>query len=115
MMNPDQARLVAGVYRHFIDKENTSWTEIDDLLDYLEYLDDDQLHKESDVIFSRQVNRNARCDRKHDKTACFIPLMIEAVSIILDLYKKTNQLHKNNRYILQYHIACSQSGIIITD
>lgn len=115
MMSPTQAKIVAEVYRHFIERENTPWTPMDDLLDYLEYLDDDQLHREADVIYLMQINRNPRCERDHEKSACFIPVLIDAIVAILDLYKDTNQLHKNNRYILQYYVACSQMGGIITD
>jgi hypothetical protein len=115
MMTSDQAKSVAEVYRRFIDAEGIrGWTEVDDYLDALSWLDDDQLHREADVVFEIHKRGQVKCMADHDQSKCFVPRIVEVVGYILELYKETGNLHKNNRYILEYYLAYQQAGMIIT-
>jgi hypothetical protein len=113
MMSPEQVRTVAQVYRQFIENEShRGWDEIDNYLLYLDFLDDDQLHREADVVYVQHKDEKVGCDQDHKLSDCFVPKVIDAVNAILELYKVTGHMHKNNRYILQYYIAITQAGMI---
>lgn len=111
-MTKDQAKIVAYVYRKFLENENRGWDEMDDYLEILEYLDDDQLYREADILLDKHTGKKLVCNMKHKNNRCFLSETIEAVLAILELYKDTSDLHKKNRYILQYYLALSQAGLI---
>lgn len=115
MMTSDQARAVAQVFRRFVNSEDRPWDDLDEQLNMLDWLDDDQLHREADVVFEQHKNKNTRCSVPHKNDECFVPTIIEAVNAILELYKETGQMHKNNRYILQYYIGLTHIGMILAD
>lgn len=114
MMTSEQSKMVSLVYRQFASSEELGWGELDENLCLLEYLDDDQLHREADVLLSKHQQGKPECRVKHEISACFVPKIIEAVSVILELYKETGNLHKNNRYVLQYYLALSQINHIVS-
>lgn len=115
-MTPEQVKVVAQVYNRFFDKETEdTWTDVDDYLSMLEWLDDDQLYREADVIYEAHKFGKVRCDMDHPSTECFIPTVVDAVGAILDLYRETSNLHKNNRYILQYYLALCQAQVIVME
>ena len=115
MMTPDQSKTVRRAYNHLISHENRGWDDLDDFMDYLEYLNDDELHREADVLLSSHANANVRCHQDHDPKDCFIPLLIEAVGSILDLYKETGLMHAKNKYVVQYYLAMNQANMIKVD
>lgn len=115
MMTNDQRRVVVQVYTHFLENESRGWDGLDDYMDHLDYLDNDQLHREADMIYSIHVNGDARCQQEHAKEKCLIPLLIESVGAILDLYKETGNLHEKNRYVLQYYLAMNQASMILME
>ena len=115
MMTPEQRKVVTNAYNHLMEKESRGWDGLDDCMDYLSYLDDDQLHREADVIYEQHANRQVRCKQDHPIEHCFIPMLVDATAAILELYKETNSLHPKNRYILQYYLAMQQVGMIVCD
>lgn len=115
MMTPEQVKTVTQVYHTLMQNEERGWDSLDDCMDMLEALDDDQLHREVDVIYEKHKLGKAKCKITHSETECFIPTLIDAVSSIMELYKKTGYLHKNNRYILQSYLALDQVGEILVD
>lgn len=114
-MTPDQIKTVTEVYRKFADSDNdeTEWTNIDEHMSSLEWLGDNQLTIEAEVKYNEQKKGTPRCPANHSHEHCFIPVVIDAVTAILDLYKETKQLHPKNKYILQYYLALSQDGFIV--
>ncbi len=115
MMTEEQRKIVVLVYTHLLDKEDRGWDGLDDCMDLLEYLDNDQLHREADVVHSVHSRGAVRCQQDHAKEKCFIPLLVESVGAILELYKETGSLHEKNRYILQYYLAMQQANMILED
>lgn len=115
MMSPDQTKIVIQVYNHLIENEKRGWDGLDDYMDYLEYLDNDQLHREVDIIHSQHKVGLVRCHQNHAREKCFIPIMVDAVGSILELYKETGNLHEKNKYILQYYLAMNQANMIVLD
>lgn len=107
MMKPEEVKVVTEAYNKLILVEETGWSILDDLLETLDYLDDDQTHREADVLFSKET---VHCinHEKHDPSKCLITIVCEATGYILELYKETSSLHKNNKYILQYYLALAQ-------
>lgn len=116
MMTPDQAKTVSTVYRKFVaqDESNSDdWTVLDEYMEKLDWLEDHQLTIESEVKYNEHKSGEARCQYPHEKTECFVPVIMDAVMAILDLYKKTGNLHEKNRYILMYYLALSQANFIV--
>lgn len=115
MMSPDQRTIVRQAYTHLIGHENRGWDELDDYVEYLDYLTNDELHRECDVLYSQHRGVAVKCHQKHSPSQCFIPLLVEAVSAILELYKESGHLHDKNKYILQYYLAMNQANMILID
>ena len=115
MMTPEQRKVVSSAYSHLMEKEARGWDGLDDCMEYLAYLDDDQLHREADVIHSQHSHGKVRCQQDHPIEHCFIPMLVDAVAAILELYKETNYMHPKNRYVLQYYLSMQQVGMIIYD
>lgn len=115
MMTKDQQEVVSQVYRRFYDADanDKNWTNIDEQMHMLDWLDDNQLIVEAAVLYQIQTAGEPRCNQKHPITECFIPLVIDAVTSILDLFAETGSLHEKNRFILQYYLAMSQVGFIV--
>lgn len=114
-MTKDQQDTVTKVFRRFYDADQaeTQWTNIDEQMSMLEWLDDHQLVIEAAVLIQIQSSGEPRCNQNHPISECFIPLVIEAAGHILDLYAKTGNLHPNNKFVLQYYLAMSQVGFIV--
>lgn len=114
MMDKDQQVVVSKVYRKFFeeDTQDFGWDEIDDQMSHLDYLADNQLAIESAVILQLHQQGTPTCNQDHPLVDCFIPLVIEAVTYILDLYMKTEHMPNKSRFILQYYLALSQVGYI---
>lgn len=114
-MSQEQVKIVVRVYTHLLESESRGWDELDDYIEYLEYLDDDQLHREADALYAKHSISIVGCNQKHPKEKCFMPVLLEAVGAILDLYKEKNNLHEKNKYILQYYIAMTQAEMIVIE
>jgi hypothetical protein len=116
MMSPDEVRNVGTVYRRLIDsEEGRGWGAIDDSLERLSWLDDLQLTREAEVAFCHHQGKNPRCLKKHDISECFIPMLIEAVNSVLELYRSSQSLHVKNRYILECYLAIDHEKMIVVD
>jgi hypothetical protein len=115
MMSDDQKKVVIQVYNHLLEKESRGWDGLDDYMDHLDYLDNDQLHREADVIHSIHAKGTVRCQQDHAREKCFIPLLVESAGAILELYKDTGNMHDKNRYILQYYLAMNQASMILME
>lgn len=113
MMTTEQRRIVMEVYNHFLENERRGWDMLDDYIVYLDFLDNDQLHREADVAYCNHTMMEVKCSQDHPREKCFIPVLIEAVGAILELYKDNGNLHEKNKYILQYYLAMNQSGMIL--
>lgn len=116
MMTKDQQDTVKQVYSRFVesDKLETEWSGVDECMSMLEWLEDHQLTIEAAVVHHLHCNGQPRCTQDHPIEQCFVPVIIEATGIILDLYAKTGYLHQNNRFILGYYLSLSQVGFIIS-
>lgn len=115
MISREQRKVVVQVYLHLLENEKRGWDGLDDYMEYLEYLDSDQLHREADVIYSYHKGHNVRCHQEHSKDKCLVPLLVESVGAILELYKETNNLHEKNRYIIEYYLAMNQAGMVLIE
>lgn len=121
MMNPDEAKVVAEVFRRFIDGEGvgsdckgTSWDIIDDHLENLACLNDEEVHREADIQLYMHNKGKIECGQEFCNQGCFAQVVVDAASYICELYQDTHNLHKNNRYILEHYLALSHSGMIIS-
>lgn len=118
MLNSQQKKNITYLYGKFIESEARGnyaiWSEIDDYLAMLEYLDDDQIYRESEALYSIHRTKKMGCPRVHkDGSVCFAVNVLEAVEAITDLYKIENYLAPSNRYILCYYLALCQDGQIV--
>ena len=115
MMTSKQKKIVNSVYEKFYSNEKESWTEIDESMYYLDNLDDDQLHREADVLLYKHTTGKPRSKVPHPGQESFIPTIIKAVSFILEDYKETNKLTDRSRYVLQYYLALDSVKMIVID
>src|SRR5579864_4811848 len=109
MMSQEQRKIVLDVYNHLLESEKRGWDGLDNYVEFLDYLDNDQLHREADVIYSQHYNARVCCAQDHPPEQCFVPILVEAAGAILELYKESGNLHDRNKYILQYYIAMNQA------
>lgn len=114
VLTENQQHTIDVVFKRFQDIDNNyNWTKIDDFMVYLEYLDDAELACEADVLFEKHKLGEPSCPSKHPKEECLVPLIMESVDCILNLYKDFGTLEPTNRYIVQYYIALTGTGDII--
>jgi hypothetical protein len=102
------------VYNKILQYEKAQWGPHDDQLACLDWLTNDELYRESELLFERQRKLNPRCLLDHPISECMIPTLFIAVSTILSLYRDTNELLDKYRYILKYYLLMNQCGFIVT-
>ena len=112
MMTQEQSQIVKLVYSRFIDSEEEIWSEFDDNLEFVGYLTDKELIQECSIKVFEHSKGDLRCVQNHAPTYCMAPLVLEAVEAILDLHKKTGELHEKNRYVLTFYLAMSAMGLL---
>jgi hypothetical protein len=115
MLDSVQTKNLIFVYDELMSSEANGWTDIDDFLEVNEWLDDSQIYRECEVIYS--FHRNTKMGGPYEdnpKFDAFVKRILEAVDSILFLYQETNDLHIKNRYILSYYLALSQCGQIVS-
>ena|SRR5579859_6158932 len=113
MMDHEEKEIVTYVRSHLLDRETRGWDALDEYMQYLDYLDNDQLHREVDVAYCEHSKGLVRCEKDHPREECFMPMLYDAVGIILELFKETGQLHDKNKYILQYYLAMNHAKMIV--
>lgn len=114
-MNAEERENIKNVYKRFLNSEERGWDSLDDYLDLLDYLDDDQLSREAEVLFLKHKEKAVMCKIKHKKPSeCFVPYILRAVETILNFYKKNGKLNDSHKYILQYYLALTQNKFIYT-
>jgi hypothetical protein len=115
-MTNEQAQIVRQVYDRFNDGENDNvlWTEIDETLWQLSWLDGDQLIREASVLFSHYKGRQVKCNMVHVQSECFAPKIVGAVEAILESHGRAGKMLSEHKYILQYFLTLSQLGVIST-
>lgn len=113
MLTPEQSKNITFLYTKFLESEPKGWTNLDDYLELLDFLDDKQIYLESEVLYSFHRTKNMGCPFIHGEgTICFVPRVLEAVESILELYEETGNLHPKNRYVLSNYLALCQDGQI---
>lgn len=116
MMTDDQRQMISKVFAQFASTESqsTTWTDVDECMSLLDWLEDKQLVIEAEVIFDLQSKGIPRCAGDHPIEHCFVPLIIEAVAAIIGLYKETGNLHSKNRFILEMYLTLTRLGEILS-
>jgi hypothetical protein len=113
MLTPEQSKNITYLYTKFLESEVKTWTSLDSFLELLEFLDDDQIYRECEVLYSFHRVKNMGCPYDHGVgVTCFVPRVLEAVESILELYKDTGNLHPKNRYVLVTYLGLCQDGQI---
>lgn len=116
MMSPEKIRAINEVYLRFMDsEEDAGWDVIDDHLQHLEYLDDLEIVRESEIQTHYHSFGKIKCQQETCDRGCFAQSVCDAVTHILDFYKVTNELNVENRYVLENYLALSKVGMIISD
>ena len=115
MMSPTQIKNLTYVFTSLMASEKNGWTDLDEYMVLLEWLDSDQLYRECDALYSIHKNEKMGCPYIHSEgTICFVANVLEAVEAILELYRETNNLHVKNRYVLCNYLAlCQDQQILI--
>lgn len=116
MIDIEQAKVLRRVLAQFkINDEILEWTEFDTNMELLTWLTDDELCREAAIKFETHMRRDARCTKNHPRDQCFIPIILDAVAIILDHHEEAGNLIKHTRYMLEFYLSLTQTGEIVTD
>ena len=113
MLSSEQIKNITYVYSKLLESELKGWSTIDDYLELTEWLDNDQLYRECEVLYSVHKTKKMGYPYLHaEGTVCFVVGILEAVEAILGLYMETGSMHIRNRYILCNYLALCQDGQI---
>lgn len=113
MMTNIEKQIVTSIYRHFLESELEGWTEIDDMLELMEMLNDQEVVDESVINNNHFMQHGVQCGEGHNSPdECFAGVILEAVNAILRVYLETRVLHEKNRYILLYFLTLSEMKLI---
>lgn len=106
---------IEKVYQRFLESDikQQGWSELDEQMYALECLSDNQLTIEASVKLNEHLSGNPRCSQDHAIEQCFVPVIVDAVTIILDNYMESGDLSVNNRFVLEYYLSVSQIGLIV--
>lgn len=116
MMSPDQVKTVSDVFRKFMESETqNTWDSLDDQMSHLEYLSDDEIHREADIQVYYHSKGTVKCGHEFCNQGCYAQTIVDAVGYILELYKDGGEMHKNNRYVLEYYLSLSALRMIVSD
>lgn len=114
MMSKEEYRIVQAVYGRFIScEEDGVWTGLDDLMEYFEYLTDNEIIVESQFKMKINTQKGIKCTQNHPPSDCFAPTILEAVEAIISLFDKTQSLHPKNRYILCYYMTLCELKLLV--
>lgn len=116
MMSIDGKNAVRQIYKAFLNDELfRQWSEVDDRLWELEFLNDAETVLEAEVAVYKIGLGTLKCSENHSENVCLVPIMLEAVNAILELYVETKELHIKNRYVLHNFLAAMYLKIIYVD
>lgn len=116
MLTPAERKNITFVYDKLLACETKGWAEVDEFMVYLEWLDNDQLYREADVLYSKHKDKKIGCPYESDHRPgyfCLVVFILEAVECILKLYKENTYLTESNRYILCNYLALQQAGQLV--
>lgn len=100
------------VYNKFLKAESDTWDSLDDYLSMLEYMSNEELYTEADLVYSKHKNKNLTCDQEHPGQECFVPVLVDVCGEIIGFYSYSGILEEKEKYILQYYIALDQARFI---
>jgi hypothetical protein len=113
-MTSEQSQIVDLVYQRFMDSENERpiWNPIDEAMYKLQWIDTDQLTREAKIVFAEHSGGSIKCNMTHKNSACFAPKIVQAISVILNIYNTTGNLTNDHKYVMQYYLALNHLKII---
>lgn len=114
MMSEEEQKNITYFYNSFMENEKKGWTNLDDYLEILEWLDNAQICRECNELYSIHKTKKMGCPHIHEKgSICFVTRFLEAVEAILELHKNKKELHIKNRYLLCHYLAlCHDKQIV---
>lgn len=115
MMSKEESAVVRTVYGRFMESEMDGWNDIDENIEFFNWLEDRELIKESQIKCLDHNGRIFRCSQDHKQENCFAPFILEAVEAIIRLYEDTGELHEKNRYILTYFLAMLEMKMVFSN
>lgn len=114
MLTKEQASNIAYLVQKFMESESKGWCDIDNYMELLGFLDDDQLYREAEVLYSYHRNQKMGCPYPHSEgSTCFVPGILEAVEAITELYQEVGNLLPKHRYVLEYYLGLCEDGQIV--
>ena len=119
-MTSEQTQAIDIVYRRFIDSENERplWNPIDEAMEKLQWIDADQLVRESKIASEELRQGKVKCNlclSGHKNSVCFAPRIMEAVRVILTLCDQNGLIPNSHSYILQYYLALKHVKVLFSE
>jgi hypothetical protein len=102
------------VYDRFLSFEEESWSHFDELMEYFEFLKNEEVIVEAALKMQIHEHRGIKCCQDHGTENCFAPTILSAVSTIVELYSQNGFLSSENRYILVYYMVLCELKIILS-
>lgn len=115
MITLEQADVIRAVLNRFNDYEVLAWTSLDDNMEFLACLSDKQIVAEARVMIKKHELGNARCSKNHPREECIVPVVMESIRYIADYFDEIDRLSKKSRYVIEFYLSLSQTGVIISD
>lgn len=115
-MSKKDIEVVEEVLEQFIelyDFDSSSWSDLDEHMYRLAWLKDPEIITECEILLLKQVKGNPRCPHEHKNTECFVPVILEAVYVILTNYHNVRSLDSKHRYVLEYYLSLSHCETIL--
>lgn len=114
-MTPEKTKVVEEIYNFLLTSEtNAPWDDLDDQMMHLEYLEDSQILRETEVQFMYHSRGKIRCYSEFCNQGCYADKIVMAVTYILDLHKGDGAISKENRYVLESYLALSHIHMIVS-
>lgn len=116
-MLEQDAEIINSVYKRFIDseEERTTWNGIDESMYRLQWIDNDQLIRETKIALAEHQKGTIKCNIKHTNSVCFAPKIVRAAAVISDICEQLGEVSDSNKYILQYYLALHHLKIIYSE
>lgn len=115
-MTLSQEKAIKTVYDRFISCEDESyWTNLDDLMEYCEYLTDYEVVTESEFKMRQHLEKGIKCNQDHPVEYCFAPNILDAVEAIVSIFEDTKILDSKYRYVLSYYLTLCQLNLLINE
>ena len=105
MTTKDQIKTMVHVYKKLIGMESQGWSSLDDAMLSLNDLDNDQLCAEAYILLQEHKTKHIVPEFDVPNPNLLIPMIIESVATIINIYEESGITDDRCRYILEQYLS----------